>query len=151
MTRPDQITIQKAFPGQSIINQLDVVHGFLWDSIEYEHGDTITQSNANLFRRPIAHSYGSVPERTWCDTNMVMAGCLPPPEQFSIQRILFTFSKSCVDVDTFTIMESFMFRFWIGQKYHVSTPIISLPTIAVPTAPIRKCQYCLSVYANQEE
>jgi hypothetical protein len=145
MTRPDQATITKAFPGLSTGAMLDVIHGFLWDSIEFDRGATIDRANSFFFRRPISES------RTWCDTNMVTSSRLDAPEQFSIQRILFTFSKLCLDVDTFTIMESFMFRFWMGCKYFVSTPIISLPTVSVPTAPIKTCEYCQSVYANQEE
>src|SRR5271163_3851497 len=144
MTRPDQITIQKAFPGTSDLHHYDVIHGFLWDSIEFDRNQTIDRANSYFFRRPISESRG------WSDTNMVTASRLDAPEQFSVQRILFTFSKSCLDVDTFTIMESFMFRFWMGQKYFVSTQIISLPTVANPTAPIKVCEYCRSVYANQE-
>lgn len=153
MTQQSQQEIRKIFgdsTGRS--NAFDVVHGFLWDSLEYCKGGTIDRSNSYLFRDPIGspRPYSNGASRTWADTNMTQAGRLDAPEAFAVQRILFTFAKSCCEEDMYTILESFMFRFWLGCKYYVSITIISLPTVLMPVAPIRICEYCQSVYANTD-
>lgn len=144
MTQQEIIKVFGDSYNSDYLNRLNVVHGFLWDSLEYSKGDTITRSNSFLFRRPIDES------RTWADTNMTQAGRLDAPEAFAVQRILFTFAKSCCEEDMYTILESFMFRFWLGCRYYVSITIISLPTVLMPVAPIRICEYCQSVYANTD-
>lgn len=133
------------------LNKMDVVHGFLWDSITYSQGATLTKHNSDMFRVPIGmDSLTGSGTKHYSDTSMYSACKLDAPESFAIKRIIFTFAKSCDDHDMYHILESHTYMFWMGQKMYARAVMITLPTTTIPVAPIRVCEYCRSVYANQE-
>lgn len=137
---------------KSALNRLDVVHGFKWDSLSYVAGSTLTRYNSDMFRVPVGlESLTGSGAKLMADTNLYSACKLDAPEMMAVKCIIFTFSKSCDERDLYHFLESYMFRFWMGQKMYSSAVLISLPTVTTPLAPIRICEYCRSVYANQSE
>jgi hypothetical protein len=145
----DQQRILNAFRGQIYVsNQLDVQTGSLWDSIQFTKGQTAVQ-NIGLFEIPLgqAFPYGG-PTKTLTDTNMNKAGRLDAPEAFSVNRIVFTFSKRATDHDIYAFAEAATFTFWMGQKRYLWSPIISLQTLGTPLAPVRICDFCRAVYCG---
>lgn len=128
----------------------DVQPGQLWDCINLDRGQTINSSLV-LFSTPMGclDPYTNR-QKTIVDTNMCTGCRLDAPESFSVKRIIFTFSKNADPIDVVNMCEEIMWGFWLGAKRQYGGLIISLPSITRPIAPIKICEYCKAVYANQE-
>ena len=124
----------------------DIQQGHLWDSIKISKDHKLPNKIA-FFQDPIsAH-------RSLVDTNMYQGGRLPPPEEFVIQRVLFTFSSKADDRDIYRFAETRVFRFMLQNKIYLQSPIISLQMRGrgeIVKAPIRICEYCCGVWVNGE-
>ena len=89
--------------------------------------------------------------KTEIDTNMSMGSVLPAPEQFQIQRIIFSFSRSCLDDDIFSIAEGVSFRLILGQKIYARSILIQMHQFSGAVAPFRICDYCRAIYVNDHK
>lgn len=133
-------------------NHLDVQAGRLYDTISRSKGSYIHR-NHRLFVDPIGthtnEPTNSGPRnRTLADTNMQMCGQLPAPESFSAERLVISFSSLCSDEDVYGFAENFNFVFYLGHKYYINCPIISMRPFDQCKAPIKTCSYCRGVYVG---
>jgi hypothetical protein len=128
------------FRGQIYIsNQLDVQTGRLWDSLSFEAGDELVR--AEWFSNPNG--------KTLLDTNVFQSRQLDAPEAFSAERVVITFAQSAAPEDVAAIQDGAWFRFWLGCKYYLWSPIGHMTTTKEPMSPIRICDFCKSVYVEQ--
>lgn len=128
-------------------NAMDIQTGAIWDSLHYYSGASLTNVNSQLFT-----NVGSPSGKSLADTNLkIYGGGLPVPEQFCIRRVRFTFSSRNDPRDMAHFLEEHMWEFWVGMKLRLSGSVLSFLSISRDHAhsPIRRCEFCDSVYANQ--
>lgn len=124
-------------------NRMDVQEGRLWDSFEFQPGSVMQPSTTDLF----SDRYGTN-NKIYADTNMSMSRRLPAPEAFSVQRVLFSFSRDCNDSDVFALAERLVWRLNIGKRYYLRQLIIAMRPFDNMVAPFRVCDFCRAVYVQ---
>lgn len=143
LTTDQQDKIFRHFNGTTYTpNSMDVQIGALWDSIDYEPGQTFPAVR-DLFSNPEGKSF--------IETNVFTPRKLDAPEAFSIDRVTFTFSHDTTDKILYEFAEQAVWELWLGRKCYLRAVIVSLQTIKAPNAPIRICSFCSGVYAASLE
>lgn len=128
-----------------VADMIDRRIGRLWDSIDFPSGPVCDQ---HFFQIPIGDIGTNGFVKTGFDTNMQRSFQLLPPRCFLTQRIIFTFSKSCLPEDVGAAFDSLMFRFVVADKCFASSPICHMRTLKEPLSPIRICEFCRSVFVE---
>lgn len=104
--------IINSFKGQIYIsNQLDVQDTPVYDTITYAASGTINTPNSQFFT-----SVGSPSGKTYAQTNMTQAQKLDAPEAFSVFGIRLGWSEDILRADLQTLLNSWAYEFWLGQK-----------------------------------
>lgn len=129
----------------------DIQPGHIWDSLSLEKGDLFHTDGIKLFSVPVGHPKSDGTYKTLADTSMSQSCMLPLPQQFYINKVIFTFSNNTIEEDLVNIVEGFVWRLWLQSKWYLSSPLISLQMIGLPKAPIRICKYCHSVWVQDKE
>jgi hypothetical protein len=146
LTKHQQFIYNK-FRGQlHFSNHLDVQTGRLWDCLDYLPGQTFYSPDHGhiSFFTNVEQSSG----KSFAETNLYTNGRLDAPEAFAVERIVFTFSKSISPEDLQQWMDHIVFRFWLGHKHYVWSPIGHMQTVKQPGNPIKICDFCQSVYVE---
>ena len=139
-----QQEINEAFGGQLYIdNQLDVTTGRLWDSVRLQKGSEVNDRSLELFTN-IGPSFNKL----YAHTNLYQPRSLPPPESFSVLRIIFTFGKQTSDMDMWKIAENCVWGLWLGSKRYPSSLMVAMQTVVDSGSPLKTCDYCLSWFCN---
>lgn len=107
--------IINSFRGQIYIsNQLDVEDTPLYDTVTYTASGSITGNqggNASWFTN-VENGSG----KTLAQTNMTQNGKLDAPKAFSVFGIRFNWSEGILRSDLQTLLDSWAFDFWLGDK-----------------------------------
>lgn len=107
--------IINSFRGQIYIsNQLDVEDTPLYDTITYTAGASITGNqggNSSWFTN-VENGSG----KTLAQTNMTQNGKLDAPKAFSVFGIRLNWSEGVLRSDLQTLLDSWAFDFWLGDK-----------------------------------
>jgi hypothetical protein len=104
--------IVNAFKGQIYIsNQLDVQDTPVYDTITYAAGNTINTPNSQWFS-----NVGALSGKTYAQTNMSQTQKLDAPEAFSVFAVRLGFSEDILRSDLQTLLNSWAYEFWLGQK-----------------------------------
>jgi hypothetical protein len=107
--------IINSFRGQIYIsNQLDVEDTPLYDTITYTAGQSITGNqggNSSWFTN-VENNSG----KTLAQTNMTQNGKLDAPKAFSVFGIRLNWSEGILRSDLQTLLDSWAFDFWLGDK-----------------------------------
>src|ERR1700678_44973 len=114
--------IINSFRGQIYIsNQLDVEDTPLYDTITYTAGQSITGNqggNSSWFTN-VENSSG----KTLAQTNMTQNGKLDAPKAFSVFGIRLNWSEGILRSDLQTLLDSWAFGFWVGEKSYPARKI----------------------------
>jgi hypothetical protein len=106
--------IVNSFKGQIYIsNQLDVQDTPVYDTITYAASGTINTSNSQFFT-----NVGSPSGKTYAQSNMSQTQKLDAPEAFSVFAIRLGFSEDILRSDLQTLLNSWAYEFWLGQKWY---------------------------------
>jgi hypothetical protein len=112
-----------AHTGIFIPSKMLVLYGRKYDRVRFPAG--IMPANFRMFQTPIGQSCPYTHEEKWRDfTNMDMAGCLPMPQAFSVQRIHFLVDSQITPQDYHTIME-YGWQFQLGERYYGSGTLMA--------------------------
>ena len=104
--------IINSFRGQIYIsNQLDVEDTPVYDTITYQPGGSITQTNSSFFTNVDSQS-GKTPAQTSMDQN----GKLDAPEAFSVFGVRLNWSEDILFADLITLLNGWAFQFILGKK-----------------------------------
>lgn len=113
ITQQQQFIIN-AFKGQIYIsNQLDVQDTPVYDTITYAASATVTQTNSYFFT-----NVGPTAGKTYAQTNMAQQQKLDAPEAFSVFAIRLGWSEDILRSDLQTLLNSWDYTFWLGQKWY---------------------------------
>jgi hypothetical protein len=106
--------IVNSFKGQIYIsNQLDVQDTPVYDTITYAASGTINTPNSQFFT-----NVGSPSGKTYAQSNMSQTQKLDAPEAFSCFAIRLGFSEDILRSDLQTLLNSWAYEFWLGQKWY---------------------------------
>jgi hypothetical protein len=104
--------IINSFKGQIYIsNQLDVQDTPVYDTITYPVSGTINTPNSQFFT-----NVGSPSGKTYAQTNMSQTQKLDAPEALSVFAIRVGWSEDVLRSDLQTLLNSWAYEFWLGQK-----------------------------------
>jgi hypothetical protein len=104
--------IINSFKGQIYIsNQLDVQDTPVYDTVTYAASGTINTPNSQFFSN-VTNTSG----KTYAQTNMSQTQKLDAPEAFSVFGIRLGWSEDVLRSDLQTLLNSWAYEFWLGQK-----------------------------------
>lgn len=113
ITQQQQFIIN-SFKGQIYIsNQLDVQDTPVYDTITYAASGTINTTNSYFFT-----NVGPSSGKTTAQTNMSQTQKLDAPEAFSVFGIRLGWSEDILRSDLQTLLNSWDYTFWLGQKWY---------------------------------
>lgn len=108
-----------SFRGQIYISdQLDVQDTPVYDTITYAASAQITTPNSQFFT-----NVGSQSGKSYVQTNMTQSQTLIAPEAFSVFGIRLYWDSTVLRADLNSILQGFVYEFWLGQKYYQRAPI----------------------------
>src|ERR1043166_5566360 len=111
--------IMDSFRGQIYItDQMDVQDTPVYDTVTYTAGQTITTPNSQFFT-----NVGSASGKTYVQTNMTQSQKLIAPEAFSVFGLRFYWDSTILRADLNSILQGFVYEFWLGQKYYQRAPL----------------------------
>ncbi len=111
--------IVDSFRGQIYISdQLDVQDTPVYDTITYAAAATITSANSQFFT-----NVGSASGKTFVQTNMTTSQKLIAPEAFSVFGLRIYWAGTVLRADLDSILNGFIYEFWLGQKYYQRAPL----------------------------
>lgn len=124
---------------------IDVVWGRKWDSCTYAYGATITRHNSRMF-----NDVGVASRKNLALSNMDVPQRFPAPEAMSVHKISILFSKQSDERAIEQFIEAAVFRFFLLQKWFVSSPLIALPREdrSAQRAPLKRCLSCTSCFVG---
>jgi len=97
---------------------MDLVDWAIYDKL------TITTdfNYADMYQNPVGL------RRSFDETNMYMAGCLPMPQQFLLERVYFIFDSDNIEEDNKEFRRLVSWDFMMGQKIYIEKPMIESNT-----------------------
>lgn len=111
--------IMDSFRGQIYItDQMDVQDTPVYDTVTYTAGQTITTPNSQFFT-----NVGSQSGKTYVQTNMTQSQKLIAPEAFSVFGLRFYWDSTILRADLNSLLQGFVYEFWLGQKYYQRAPL----------------------------
>lgn len=125
MQTPQQAYILNAFRSQTYIqDQLDVQDEPIYDTIDVAVSVALDSSNNKFFSN--LNLASGAAKGLW-KTNMTQSKRLTAPEALSIFQYRLYFAPDILLADLQSLMENFVFQFWIGQKPYQTCPLWMLP------------------------
>jgi len=103
--------------------------GILFDT-EFVPAGYLGDKKLNFFTRPMGQTmvWGAVPRsKTWLDTNMVMAACLPQPRTFRIRALRLGMSEEVPYVDRLRVYAHGVLHLFHGSYNPVTLPLSAIP------------------------
>ena len=114
MVDDQQSFVMSAFRGQPyLVDQLDVQDEPLYDTLTFNPSDIVTVNSAQWFT-----SVGPQSGKSVVQTNLTETRHLVAPEAFSVFGIRLFPNENILAVDWLSILEGFVFEFWLNSKYY---------------------------------
>ena len=118
-----QWTVFNAFNDEALVrDQMDVQQTPLYDTVTIAAGGTLSVTTSAFFTNVGANS-----NKTIAQTNLLQANILQAPEAFSIIQFRLRWSEDILRADLTTILNGFVFEFFIGKKIYMQLPIWMIP------------------------
>jgi hypothetical protein len=100
------------------LNNMDVQHMQLYDSVVVAASATPTVSNTSFFS-----NVGPASNKTVADTNLSTNRLLTAPEAFSIMSFRIRWQEDILLADLIGVLKNYNFEFYIGKKIYQQAPI----------------------------
>lgn len=122
---PEPETPLYTAPYPPMANQwLDRGPGALYDRLTLKAGQSLPGYPYSFFNYPVGSVGPDGKVRTYLDTNIQWANCLPAPNAAVVERVLFVFQPGCNQAERDRFISQTYFEFKIAEKTRRRAPLV---------------------------